>query len=102
VQAVYWRFSDHVVLGRPVDRSTPVVEPIRVLPVLKQEPLLEDEVAAFKRALAMGAVPLPKPRAVSQTGQGLLLTGYEDTEMAEEAASLPTLSPTQYGDLPLR
>ena len=117
VQAVYWRFNEHVVLGRPADRSAPVavavapsavvpqafqrvtVEPIRVA-APRYEPLLEDEVMAFKRALEAGVLPAPaKPMPIKRSG--LLLTGYEDTEVADENEGMPALSSTQYGDLPL-
>jgi hypothetical protein len=101
VQAVYWRFSDHVVLGRPEDRHAAVPEAPRPK-AQRFDPLLEDEVAAFKRALQLGTAPPEKTRAVPQVGRGLLLTGYEDTEVADESMVLPALSPTQYGDLPMR
>ncbi len=88
----------------------------------------DDEVAAFRRALAAGAsqgamaantptpapiapaaraatrpqVAPPKPAASSATLEAargkLLLTGYEDTEMADDDP-MPALSGTQYGEL---
>ena len=99
VQAVYWRFSDHVVLGRPAERNAMIAEPVRI-PAQCYEPLLEDEVAAFKRALAAGVLPMPA-KSMPTKRSGLLLTGYEDTEVADENAGMPVLSATQYGDLPL-
>jgi hypothetical protein len=102
------------------------------------EELSDDEVAAFRRALAAGAaqamasptsapaaartpstslkpapsltakpVPVAKPapapaKSVSASLEAarskLLLTGYEDTEMADDDP-MPALSGTQYGDL---
>lgn len=90
------------------------------------EPIDDSEMAAFRRALAASAaqttptVPQTTPTAsfwasppataaVSATTDSLaksrsglhsytLLTGFEDTEMPEQA-ELPALSTTQYGDL---
>ncbi len=93
----------------------------------KVDELSDDEVAAFRRALAAGAAqgamaaptppkaaaPLPRPAAaglpvaakspsppnnLEKARSKLLLTGYEDTEMADEDP-LPALSGTQYGEL---
>jgi hypothetical protein len=71
---------------------------------MRRDPLEADEVAAFRQALlaASARAPLsaldsgakPKRKASSYT----LLTGFEDTELPESAAS-PALSKTQYGDL---
>lgn len=104
------------------------------LPVLGQasglqDDLGDDEVAAFRRALAAGAtqgamaapasapksapashaqtaprpapaVPTPTPAATTldKARTKLLLTGYEDTEMADDEP-MPALSGTQYGEL---
>lgn len=96
------------------------------------EELSDDEVAAFRRALAAGAAqaiaspasaaprtpsaslkpaPAPAPAAkpvpapakpasasLEAARTKLLLTGYEDTEMADDDP-MPALSGTQYGDL---
>ena len=77
------------------------------------DPLLEAEVAAFKRALAAPA-QTPTSAALqaayeadradksdkSRTGlrSYTLITGFEDTEMPDSPA-IPALSNTQYGDL---
>ena len=71
---------------------------------MRRDPLEADEVAAFRQALlaASARAPLsaldsgekPPRKASSYT----LLTGFEDTELPESAAS-PALSKTQYGDL---
>lgn len=78
------------------------------------EPLQDDEVKAFKKALAAAAAAgLPTvaahtaaqdPEAASaQKEKGprsyTLLTGYEDTEMPDQDVRNPALSATQYGDL---
>ncbi|NJM44707.1 MAG: hypothetical protein HC858_13495 [Brachymonas sp.] len=86
------------------------------------EELGDDEVAAFRRALAAGATqgamaaPMtpspammaslakpspvqPKPVSTLEAARTkLLLTGYEDTEMADDDP-MPALSGTQYGEL---
>ncbi len=91
------------------------------------EDLGDDEVAAFRRALAVGATqgamaasparssipavpaatritpttPVAKstePSNLEKARSKLLLTGYEDTEMADDDP-MPALSGTQYGEL---
>ena len=80
------------------------------------EPILADEVAAFKQALATGvASPVAVAQAVAQQPHGAvarafdgsskhgpqsytLLTGFEDTELPESDAR-SALSRTQYGEL---
>ena len=79
------------------------------------DPLLEAEVAAFKRALAAPAKTAPSAalqaayeadkadklnQSAGRTGlrSYTLITGFEDTEMPDSPA-LPALSNTQYGDL---
>jgi hypothetical protein len=147
VTAVYWRTNEHVAVGAPARAqqrgadSHPVPldsgpgavsQPVRLEPAAAAkpaaaaqprpksayEPIQEDEVAAFKRALAAGA---ENPAAEAAAAVGIshgasarafdgsvvhgprsytLLTGFEDTEMpGAEQRSMPTLSGTQYGDL---
>ena len=67
------------------------------------EPLQDDEVAAFKKALtASSGTNKPTLDATGKSHSGAhsytLLTGFEDTEMPGLAAA-PALSATQYGDL---
>ena len=69
----------------------------------RYEPIEDEEMSAFKRALAASAAQTPA--VVDSSGKsrsGLrsytLITGFEDTEMPESAA-VPALSATQYGDL---
>lgn len=85
-----------------------------------QDDLSDDEVAAFRRALAAGAAQgamaaaaspavsaraapaptakAPDPSTLEKARSKLLLTGYEDTEMADDDP-MPALSGTQYGEL---
>jgi hypothetical protein len=89
-------------------------------PKPSQDELSDDEVAAFRRALAAGAAqamaapsaaapkaaaptakaaPAPAaPSTLDKARSKLLLTGYEDTEMADDDP-MPALSGTQYGEL---
>jgi len=127
VTAVYWRMNEHVAVGVPSARvsapmplesqPTPLSPPSHhTLPAQRFEPIQDDEVAAFKRALAAGvpaaasaAAAAParaakaKPAAPSERHHGprniTLLTGYEDTEMPDPDVRSPALSATQYGDL---
>ncbi|MDB5896810.1 MAG: hypothetical protein JWP41_412, partial [Ramlibacter sp.] len=82
--------------------------PAAPAPAERIDPLHADEVAAFQQALAaglrgeqalaaVGANKLPE----GPTGQSYtLLTGFEDTEMAEGAADVTEhLSGTQFGAL---
>ncbi|MDB5751711.1 MAG: hypothetical protein JWP65_2132, partial [Ramlibacter sp.] len=70
------------------------------------DPLQPEEVAAFKRALAMGVSGRDAMAAGSRAGQHqhpphnhALLTGFEDTEMANGPEETERLSGTQYGEL---
>ena len=108
VTAVYWRVNEHVTAGlsrllaKPMESALPAsASRADHDPVAKPlfEPLQDDEVMAFKRALASGA---PAPAIV----QGTVFTSgprnpdpipqFQDTEIDE--IPLP-LSATQYGDL---
>jgi hypothetical protein len=68
----------------------------------KFDPLQEDEVAAFRKALEAG---VRGEQALAAAGVGkttqsyTLLTGFEDTELSEQAAPQEHLSSTQYGAL---
>jgi hypothetical protein len=130
VSAVYWRMNEHVAIGLPQSRpqarpaaaavaaqatlppimATPAKAAVAARPPLPgHDPLREDEVAAFKRALAMGASAQPTaipaveaadPAKVAPVARSYtLLTGYEDTEMTEGRTDDPDLSGTQYGQL---
>ena len=126
VTTVYWRVD---VPAEPKAIKSPGATPKRVpiadvaMSSFKEttqtpyEPINDDEVRAFKRALALpntaAAPPAGTPRAVvanvhasidkptksrGDSRSYALMTGFEDTEIPEHTA-LPALSATQYGDL---
>lgn len=128
VTAVYWRMNELVSVGRPrpsthgaQPHSAPAalpepavvavaavaaVETAVAAPVVSRfEPIQDDEVTAFKQALAAASAS----GGTAQVTKGVstrsgphsytLLTGFEDTEMPEMPVSAPALSATQYGDL---
>ena len=120
VPAVYWRMDEVAAMSKP--RPNPqaaepaaglqgdAAAPARVSvksdkPTdARYEPIQVDEVAAFKQALlaasARGSTVVAENATKTRSGPRsyTLLTGFEDTEMAESVAS-PALSNTQYGDL---
>lgn len=117
VTAVYWRANEHVAVGDPahrppISRPAPLTEIPRPseLRVPKSsgpaEPLRQDEVVAFKKALeagirgeqALAAANHGKPQPQPHPGSYTLLTGFEDTEMAD-GQQADHLSATQYGQL---
>lgn len=118
VTAVYWRVNEHVTAGlspshasdAPKTAATaPEIQAARqpALPVARNlpryEPLQQNEVAAFKQALA-GAMP-----ATSLSASGQIVTSgrrnpappvaFEDTQMFDPDLRASPLSTTQYGDL---
>lgn len=132
VSAVYWRASEHVALGRPDVSAARAAQGAQAAPLAAQpagapgaDPLHEDEVAAFRRALAaaqqMPAAPAPRPAALSAAAAAAaagsaaahaaqpshppgprsytLLTGYEDTEVNDPDFQNDALGGTQYGSL---
>ncbi len=106
VPAVYWRMDEIAAVRKPKPAAQPVASPASASP--RYEPIQADEVAAFKRALLAASAQGPLPGAASTAAHGAktrqgphsytLLTGFEDTEMAE-SPTMPALSTTQYGDL---
>lgn len=90
----------------PAVAADPVSRPAELRaapPAARYEPLQEDEVAAFKQALAAG---VRGEQALAQVNMGkedrnyAMLTGFEDTEMAEGGEGpAEHLGPTQYGAL---
>ena len=85
--------------------DAPVGLPVRVVrPAVRHDPLEADEVAAFRLALlaASTKAPVDALETATKARRGVssytLLTGFEDTELPESAAS-PALSKTQYGEL---
>jgi hypothetical protein len=102
VTAVYWRLLDLAAMEQARQAAAgEITHPMPLLaakPAPHHDPLDEEEVAAFKRALAAGSAP--PVVAVRQAGNNYtLLTGYEDTEVAETDEPTPALSGTQYGEL---
>lgn len=120
VTAVYWRIKDFAASARTAQPSavqkTPQTATASVLATGARpssvdaapayDPIAEDEVAAFKRALASAAAT--KPAAASQPGipvrSGPLLapnrpTGFEDTELVDLDDHTHVLGNTQYGAL---
>jgi len=122
VTAVYWRMSEHVAVGDPKalgQQAAPdAASSMQAKPAMRSQfdPIGDDEVEAFKRAITAG---LQNPAAVAAAATGVLhgasavafdgssrhgpqsytlLTGFEDTEIADEARA-PLLSGTQYGEL---
>ena len=93
-------------LSEPAVRAAAVTETAVAAPVASRfEPIQDDEVAAFKQALAAASAG----GGTAQVAKGVstrsgphsytLLTGFEDTEMPDAPVSAPALSATQYGDL---
>lgn len=121
VTAVYWRIKDFAASARPaqpaaVQKTTQTATPSVPATGARQpsvdaapayDPIAEDEVAAFKRALA-SAGAAAKPTAASQPGVPVrsapLLapnrpTGFEDTELVDLDDHAHVLGNTQYGAL---
>lgn len=122
VSAVYWRANEHVAIGdpahftaqrplisqpaplEPTSRPAELREAPQAAPRQRFEPLQPDEVAAFQQALSAG-VRGERALAAVNTGKEprgyTLLTGFEDTELAEGEGDdvREHLSGTQYGAL---
>jgi hypothetical protein len=100
----------------------PAPAPPQPARVQAPSPVLADEIAALKQALASGAAPLaagaasskagaitavmkatqapePAPKAKVDKSGNLLLTGFEETEMVDPDEEYPQLGSTQYGDM---
>ena len=116
VSAVYWRANEHVAIGdpahfiahkplisQPAPLETSNSRPAPLEPQARQrfEPLQASEAADFRKALAAG---VRGEQALAAASRGkeprayTLLTGFEDTEMAESDVK-EHLSGTQYGAL---
>ncbi|WP_232834431.1 hypothetical protein [Rhodoferax ferrireducens] len=120
VTAVYWRVNERVTAGlsstqavrahhlsnmvsEPQATRLPATSESSTRPVPAYEPLQEDEVAAFKRALA-GVTP-----AAARWASGQIVTSgrrnpappaeFEDTQIVDSSSHGSPLSGTQYGDL---
>jgi hypothetical protein len=120
VTAVYWRLNEHVTAGLSQSPSVPVPHPPKkeaplqatrqpaspvasVQQAPQHEPLQQDEVAAFKRALASAtpAAPLSAPGRIVTSGRRNPAPSdeFEDTQMVDPDERASPLSMTQYGDL---
>ncbi|MFM2275804.1 MAG: hypothetical protein RL211_1676 [Pseudomonadota bacterium] len=113
VTAVYWRTNERVTAGLTCHRSTvpslaaeplkhkPVVIPLTPTKVVPQyEPLQEDEVAAFKKAMALSTgASAVKERGERFRGLSDGRQDFEDTELVEPDSPTSPLGTTQYGDL---
>lgn len=119
VTAVYWRVNEHVTAGLsqvlpPGGPQAPgqlpehhsratAISLASVKRAAPYQPLQQDEVAAFKRALAsaMPAVPLAAPGKITTSGRRNPAPPleFEDTQMTERDERSSPLSGTQYGDL---
>lgn len=108
VKAVYWRLmmAPSEVTSSPAAEAAPATAPAAtaaaspaaaaavIAPALHGfEPINQDEVMAFKRAIE-GAAPSPGP-ARSETPAH----GYEDTQLMEPEPEVSPLSKTQFGGL---
>ena len=117
VTSVYWRMDNRPVavnavnfgVGRPTILESQLLSSDVVRSTVKQlgeqryDPIHDDEMAAFKQALVAASAHSPAaPDGTGKSRSGLrsftLITGFEDTEMAESSAA-PALSTTQYGEL---
>ena len=114
VPTVYWRMDASITAAAskpvPVKVATHppappdgLVSPVRAA-AIRRDPIEADEVAAFQRVLLAASARAPAAVADGGAKPGrsvhsyALLTGFEDTERPESAAS-PGLSKTQHGDL---
>jgi hypothetical protein len=120
VPTVYWRMdmAQASAPGKPLPAEQLKKPPVHVRvgdvpaaltarPVsaaIRHDPLEADEVAAFRLALlnASAKAPVSALETAAKSRRGVssytLLTGFEDTELPESAASA-ALSKTQYGEL---
>ncbi|WP_309678249.1 hypothetical protein [Polaromonas sp.] len=102
VTAVYWRIEDAAAVSPPAARARPAVPSGTTAAARpRYAPIEPDEVAAFRQSVRAVTARAPAPARGVTTRSGPRaerLTGFEDTERIESAAT-PALSSTQYGDL---
>lgn len=109
VSSVYWRVNEHVTTGltrapaAPVSAPAPLSaapQPVAAPPKQRFEPLQDDEVRAFKQALAAGVTKPPSVPVGEQVKSGRRNPQpepvFQDTQLDD---SNSPLSGTQYGDL---
>ncbi len=113
VTAVYWRVSAQVTAGLsapPNPRSThpPVGKPVSMRPRLAAvlpdyEPLQQDEITAFKRAIDGASTPPSKSVVGHVVTSGRRNQSapveFQDTQVHQSVERPSPLSVTQYGDL---
>lgn len=113
VTAVYWRASQPVTAGlsgsrhqhpAPTTDDKPAPgQPRKVAAPPGYEPLQQDEIAAFKRAIASASAPIAKPAAGQVVTSGRRNprppVEFADTQISPTAERSSPLSVTQYGDL---
>lgn len=103
VTAVYWRLHEHVTSGlsKSVQTVASAVTPSKPAepPKPRFEPLHDDEVAAFKQAIASATAPMPlsAPGEIIKSGRRNPVPEPADDFEVDRRAS--PLSGTQYGDL---
>lgn len=103
VTAVYWRLHEHVTSGlsKSVQTVASAVAPAKPAepPKPRFEPLHDDEVAAFKQAIASATAPMPlsAPGEIIKSGRRNPVPEPADDFEVDRRAS--PLSGTQYGDL---
>lgn len=118
VKAVYWRLAEPMVSAvgthavtqarAPIVTPPPVAPPPRATvtgkPAGRFDPIGQDEVLAFKKAISEAtpdASEPPEPGKVFISGprHSVPMTGYEDTQLLEPDDAVSPLSRTQFGDL---
>jgi len=113
VKAVYWRFMMPAVgtvaaapaAATPTPAPAPVVAAAPVAPSPRgYEPINQDEVLAFKKAIAAATIDDPlaqEPGKVQTSGprHPPPMPGYEDTQLLEPDDAGSPLSRTQFGGL---
>ncbi len=115
VSAVYWRSEGQAGAGAPnAPPAHAAAAATATSKAAKYEPVLTEEVNALKRALSVGSQSAVAGGSSTTSSNYGMLTGYEtteiieselpendapQTEILEDDARFPALSPTQYGDL---
>ena len=98
VTAVYWRVNEQIATGQPSGGSAPAHKPRSAF-----EPLQDDEVAAFKRALASvasaGAQATPGHMVTSGRRNPAPADEFQDTQIVPSDEHGSPLGVTQYGEL---
>lgn len=98
VTAVYWRVNELIATGQSSATPVPAHKPRSVF-----EPLQDDEVAAFKRALAsvtsVGAPVMPGHMVTSGRRNPAPADEFQDTQVVPSDEHGSPLGATQYGEL---